>query len=375
MDTKLNKVLSEDVLAAYLDGRASADECRQVVEAMSYDAELREVLLVSSLVDKDLSISLEDDVEILPMSAMVATHGNRCDCSPECERYILERRGIDCNLDSMMQEGRDNQWYTDEGTAIHNIGRHLERRGLAVVRRFHSTLDDIIKALAERHDVIAVVDGGEIFSVDELNGADGSVEHMCRCVREYAEDMIIDKIPDHCVVVKSYDADVQTITLYDPNRDSQEVVCPISHFLDAWHDSKCYLVEACPMAEYIYNPTPIDLSDVNLDASLDELREAIAENAHEVWAFKRKREGWSYGPERSDVLKQTPDMVPYAMLTESEKQYDREMAMQTIKLVRKLGYDIVKRRQRGHYHNCHHCGAYISDDHIFCHRCGQQQKP
>lgn len=92
-----------------------------------------------------------------------------------------------------------------------------------------------------------------------------------------------------------------------------------------------------------YIPKPIDISDVELTEDLAELREAIAENAHEIWAENRMAEGWTYGPVRNDELKQHPDMIPYSQLPESEKEYDRQMAMKTIKLLVKLGYDLVKR--------------------------------
>ena len=77
-----------------------------------------------------------------------------------------------------------------------------------------------------------------------------------------------------------------------------------------------------------------------LDEDLTELQEAIAENAHEIWAKARTDQGWTYGPERNDQKKETPDMMPYCNLPESEKLYDREMAMQTLKLVKKLGFEI-----------------------------------
>lgn len=93
-----------------------------------------------------------------------------------------------------------------------------------------------------------------------------------------------------------------------------------------------------------YNPEPIDLAEVELPEELKELREAIAENAHEVWAANRKADGWSYGAKRDDNKKEHPCMVAYEHLPESEKEYDRQMAEQTIKLVIKLGYDLVKRR-------------------------------
>ena len=97
------------------------------------------------------------------------------------------------------------------------------------------------------------------------------------------------------------------------------------------------------MRKKTYIPHPIDLSDVELPAHLDALREAIAENTHEVWAAGRMKEGWTYGPERDDKLKKHPDLIPYSDLPEGEKQYDRDTAVNTIKLVIKLGYDLVKR--------------------------------
>lgn len=45
-----------------------------------------------------------------------------------------------------------------------------------------------------------------------------------------------------------------------------------------------------------YIPKPIDLSDVSISEDLRELREAIAENTHEVWAENRMREGLDIWP-------------------------------------------------------------------------------
>ncbi|MCH5234098.1 MAG: Ryanodine receptor Ryr [Muribaculaceae bacterium] len=89
-----------------------------------------------------------------------------------------------------------------------------------------------------------------------------------------------------------------------------------------------------------YNPQPIDVEDIILDSDLEELTEAIAENAHDIWARARMDEGWTYGPVRNDALKQHPDLVPYSRLPESEKEYDRLMAMNTLRLVHRLGFKI-----------------------------------
>ena len=79
-----------------------------------------------------------------------------------------------------------------------------------------------------------------------------------------------------------------------------------------------------------------------LSRNLLDLTEQIAENVHEVWSAGRIAEGWMYGEKRDDKLKQTPCLVPYADLPESEKEYDRKTALNTLKLVIALGYRIEK---------------------------------
>lgn len=117
-----------------------------------------------------------------------------------------------------------------------------------------------------------------------------------------------------------------------------------------------------------YNPKPIDLSDVVLTDDLNELREAIAENAHDVWAIERQAQGWTYGEQRDDNMKKSPCMVPYPQLPESEKIFDRDMAMKTLKLVKKLGYDIVKREETELYRVLKE-RIRDSKDHFVCPQC------
>lgn len=90
----------------------------------------------------------------------------------------------------------------------------------------------------------------------------------------------------------------------------------------------------------MYNPKPIDTSDVVLSDDLLELTEKIAKNVHDVWAIGRIEQGWTYGEVRNDELKTTPCLVPYSGLPESEKEYDRNTALETLKLIIKLGYTI-----------------------------------
>lgn len=85
-------------------------------------------------------------------------------------------------------------------------------------------------------------------------------------------------------------------------------------------------------------PEPMDLSDVDLGENSNELIEKIAENTHNVWGKGRYDAGWTYGPVRNDELKQTPCMVPYEDLPDFEKEYDRQTAINAIKVAIKLGF-------------------------------------
>lgn len=44
-----------------------------------------------------------------------------------------------------------------------------------------------------------------------------------------------------------------------------------------------------------YKPAPLDLSDVKLLPSQEILVDKLAENAHNVWAKDRIKQGWTYG--------------------------------------------------------------------------------
>ena len=91
-----------------------------------------------------------------------------------------------------------------------------------------------------------------------------------------------------------------------------------------------------------YVPQPLDTSDIQLPEELNALIEQISKNVHEVWAQNRMEQGWTYGEERCDALKQHPCLIPYEELPEVEKAYDRDTALGTLKLICKLGFKISK---------------------------------
>ncbi|MCA9053973.1 MAG: hypothetical protein KDA75_09060 [Planctomycetaceae bacterium] len=90
-----------------------------------------------------------------------------------------------------------------------------------------------------------------------------------------------------------------------------------------------------------YTPAPIDTGDVTLSADVLELTEQLAEHAHDIWARQRLQDGWTWGPVRDDVRKHHPCLIPYDALPDSERQYDRNAALDTLKAIIALGYRIT----------------------------------
>ena len=343
--------ITNELLAAYAEGNVSNEERLAVRQYLTENPQEWDSMLM--MMDDDYDITLDDEdiaslntaeldhnltnllreldckesneaqFRILPAMAMAAE--NKVDnlCVIHCEGIALRRFGFDVTDEELLNESRNEGWLQQAGTALHNIGRLAGSHGLGVSHRYECSIEDIQESLSAGHIVLAAVDSNEL-------------------IGNYAEekqmDIIDGKTPNHVVIVESINKN--TITITDSATPQKHDVYPLSQFLDAWDDSNRYLIIISDGEEY--EPHPIDLSDVEISDDLIELREAIAENAHEVWAYNRKQEGWTYGPVRDDAKKLHPDMIAYNKLPESEKLYDREMAMNTIKLLKKLGWKLTK---------------------------------
>ncbi len=91
-----------------------------------------------------------------------------------------------------------------------------------------------------------------------------------------------------------------------------------------------------------YQPKPLDTSTIVLDEAILALTEILASNTHDVWAQRKLAEGWKYGASISNEKMTTPYLVPYQDLPEEIKEYDRSTAVETLKLIVALGYQVRK---------------------------------
>uniref|UniRef100_A0A667YAZ0 Ryanodine receptor 3 n=1 Tax=Myripristis murdjan TaxID=586833 RepID=A0A667YAZ0_9TELE len=96
-----------------------------------------------------------------------------------------------------------------------------------------------------------------------------------------------------------------------------------------------------------YKPTPLDLSDIKLTQSQELLVDKLAENAHNVWAKDRIKQGWTYGIQQDLKSKRNPRLVPYALLDERTKKSNRDSLREAIRTLIGYGYNIEPSDQEG----------------------------
>ncbi|CAB1342595.1 unnamed protein product, partial [Coregonus sp. 'balchen'] len=89
-----------------------------------------------------------------------------------------------------------------------------------------------------------------------------------------------------------------------------------------------------------YRPTPLELSEVKLTAGQEVLVDKLAENAHNVWAKDRVKQGWTYGIQQDVKSRRNPRLVPYALLDERTKKSNRDSLREAIRTLVGYGYDI-----------------------------------
>jgi hypothetical protein len=77
--------------------------------------------------------------------------------------------------------------------------------------------------------------------------------------------------------------------------------------------------------------------------------EHLAESEHVRWSAERTAVGWRFGPSRDDAARTHPSLVPWAQLSEAEKERDREAVRALPELLADAGLVVVRLdREVGH---------------------------
>lgn len=219
-------MISDELLAAYLDGNTSKEETWQVLQALKKDKQLQEVLNVALQAEDviGLAASPSEEVsiiplqnEVLPMLQMAALSGENV-CAVLCEIFILQRHHIPYNEEQLVNTAREKGWLKPEGTPLYCIGNLLALSGLKVKRQYDSTINDLKNALEDDEDVVVGVDREKL----------------------YADENDPEDLTNHAVVVTAIDDDY--VTIFDPYKKPDIISIPVTEFIDAWKESRCYMV-------------------------------------------------------------------------------------------------------------------------------------
>lgn len=349
----IKKIITTEQLDRFLNAQTTTEETLEILEAMVFDPSLQEYVISSERMNYEMELQ-RDYGSFLPASRLAADDGKNL-CDFQCETYILRKHQIQYKEDKLAEEARNNYWLRSQGTPLYNMGRLLEANGLLVERVYDADLEQLAAAV-DAHEAIVVVNGNKLEKNEET-------------------DLFDEDNPNHAVVVISIDKKNDIIALYNPSTGNKSDIYPLHLFVEAWNESKNYLVLVRNKnydSEYI--PHPIDVSDVTLSDDLLQLSETIAENAHNVWAEEKKRKNPDirYAPldeNGHEVAGHNHYFLPYSQLSEEDKKPDIDMALNTIKLLKRLGYRIININE---LHRCPKCGEPIEMHNLFCSHCGKE---
>ena len=209
-------LISDELLAAYLDGNTNEEETKQVLRALKHDKQLQEILNVAlQTEDKASLIPLQS--EVLPMLQMAALSGENI-CAVLCELFILQRHHIPYNEEELVNTAKHEGWLKPQGTPLYCIGNLMELKGLKVERKYDTTISDLRLAIENDDDVVVGVDREKL----------------------YADENDPEDLTNHAVVVTAINND--GVTIFDPYKKPEIINIPLPEFMDAWKESRFYMV-------------------------------------------------------------------------------------------------------------------------------------
>ena len=125
--------ISDELLAAYLDGNTTKEETEQVLRALKTDKELQEVLDIALQVEEESAVVVPAKTafteEVLPMLQKAALSDENI-CAVLCEIYILHRRQLPYDEEWLLSTARRKDWLKSEGTPLYCLGNLLAYSGM-----------------------------------------------------------------------------------------------------------------------------------------------------------------------------------------------------------------------------------------------------
>lgn len=252
----MNEQISDELLAAYLDGNTSPIENLLVEANLGNDASFMEVSdIISDMAtfsqienyNEDLTdiglgdifsqtITLDNDTlnEAMDPNGIVPDIQQQYpdSCAIKSQQIILNEFGIDVNEDQLVQFSYEQGWYHADGTgtAAEDVGNLLETANIPVTRQDDANVFNLVSELSQGHKVIVGVDSEELWGNKFM---------------AWMKDFFMGDTPDHALVVAGIDtSDPNNVMVIvdDPGSGEYHKAYPLDQFMDAWSDAQCYMV-------------------------------------------------------------------------------------------------------------------------------------
>lgn len=261
----MNERISDELLAAYLDGNTSPIENLYVESSISNDAEILEAsdilsdMTMFSQIDNFNDVFLDfgfSDIFSQPISIETNTYNEAMDsngmvpdiqqqypdsCAIKSQQIILNEFGIDVNEDQLVKFSYEQGWYNADGTgtAAGDVGNLLETANIPVTRQEDANVFNLVSELSQGHKVIVGVDSEELWGNKFM---------------AWLKDFFMGDTPDHALVVAGIDtSDPNNVMVIvdDPGSGEYHKAYPLDQFMDAWSDAQCYMVSTdIPVPDY-----------------------------------------------------------------------------------------------------------------------------
>lgn len=293
----LNSGISDELLAAYIDGNTTESENQLIESALDGDSMLSEAYEIANDSvsfgsnfdwelhkgdfgfwelglppvitedevdewqnnDNDLTENIMADMFSSQMHVYGEAGENITDpifiqqpddhsCALRSQQIVLRDFGIDIPFDKLEQIALDNGVYTNEGTYTYDIGKVLELAGVGMHQVTGSTMYNLMNELAQGHRVIVSVDAYELWNNDTAYGR----------LKNWFDDVFGSQGGNHALIVAGIEVnpnDVNDIkvVLTDPGAGHLRIEYPAEQFMDAWRDSNCFMAATDAPAPYQYD--------------------------------------------------------------------------------------------------------------------------
>ncbi|MCD7972702.1 MAG: hypothetical protein LUG18_08550 [Candidatus Azobacteroides sp.] len=286
--------ISDELLAAYLDGNTTPEETNKIREAISSDEEVAEIITISTdmenntSIKEDILLSLtEENPEELNIFSNIPDNFNdfldsdiknnidmerqikyanghigenvKIDvssdvfqwyedtCAIKSQQLVLEKYGVFVSQEELIEVATRNGWYIPQGgTPMNCVGNLLDYYGVPSTSVIGANVNNIVAELAQGHQVIVGLDAGEL--------------HNNR-ILETLKDLFIGPTPNHALIVAGIDTtdpENEFVILKDPGTGDVAKPYPLSKFLYAWKDADCLMVTTHDPAYPQYAPELIN---------------------------------------------------------------------------------------------------------------------